>query len=127
MHEKDYRKLYECEFPPMERLITEKDIFKARMYDKPIMVHTTHATKEQREEMLDTLWRTGVYRPRSLDDWEADMHMMNAVVTHCVRERYFVPGRGGNTYHTKRAGDTFRISYDEWKKRYDDWVTRINK
>jgi len=124
MREKDLRQLYECEFPIMERLITEKDVFQKRLEQKPIMVVTQGATKEQKDEVSETFWRTGVYRPMGYD--EIDEFGFNVIVTHCIRKRYGA-NAFGNHYDTISKGDMFNIPMNEWKRRYDDWVTKINK
>jgi hypothetical protein len=127
MREKDYRKLHECEFPIMERLITEKEIFQKRLENKPIMVYTSSATKEQKDDMIETFWRTGVYRPMSLEDWENNMHGMNAVVTHHVNDKCSNYATSYHNWKQTRVGTKFRISYDEWVRRYEDWCLKINK
>jgi len=126
MREKELRKLYECEFPIMKRLITEKQIFQKRLEQKPIQVNTVNTTKEQQDDMYETFWRTGVYRPMSLEDWENNMHGMNAVVTHHINHKCSSFGTL-NDWHQKHAGQKFRISYNEWKRRYEDWCLKINK
>lgn len=126
MHEKDYRKLYECEFPTMKRLVTEKYIFQRRLENKPIMVYTSSATKEQKDDMIETFWRTGVYRPMSLEEWEENIHRMNAVVTHHINNKMSSYGTP-NDWHQTRKNEKFRISYNDWKRRYEDWCLKINK
>lgn len=126
MREKDLQKLYECEFPIMERLITEKQIFQKRLEDKPIFIVTSNASKEQKDDMTETFWRTGVYRPMGLD--EIDEFGYNSIVTYTIHNRWASKVYGGlNNYEKTRVGQMFNIPMDDWKKRYHDWVTKINK
>ena len=93
MREKDLQKLYECEFPPMKRLITEKEIFQKRLENKPIFVVTVNATKEQKDDMVETFWRTGVYRPMGYH--EIDEFGFNAIVTYHINKRWSAKVYGG--------------------------------
>lgn len=123
MREKDYRKLYECEFPIMERVITEKEIFQKRLENKPIMVRTQIATKEQRDEMYETFWRTGVYRPLGMHEQSDGF---NGIVTHHINDHY---GKTGSLrdWQQTRKGHMFKILDKEWQRRYADWCLKINK
>ena len=110
----------------MKRLITEKEIFQKRLENKPIFVVTVNATKEQKDDMVETFWRTGVYRPMGYH--EIDEFGFNAIVTYHINKRWSAKVYGGlNNYEQTRKGHMFRIHPDEWKRRYDDWVTKINK
>ena len=124
MREKDYRKLYECEFPIMKRLLTEKDVFQARLYNRPIMLYTSNATQEQKADCMETLWRTGVYRPLGLH--ELSKYSCNATTTHHVNEKCKSTGNLHDWLQIKK-GAMFLIPEKEWKKRYDDWFLKINK
>jgi hypothetical protein len=123
MREKDYRKLYECEFSIMERVITEKEIFQKRLDGKPIMVRTQRSTREQYIEMFETFWRTGVIRPLGMHEQSDGF---NAIVTHTWVNHYGTNGTL-NDWEKHSKGKMLRIPDKEWQRRYADWCLKINK
>ena len=112
MREKDYRKLYECEFPMMEPPFTRKDIFHAKIAGKPITVDVSQYLSEERDALEELLWHYGAFTP--VEDYHGWYGLANITVnlklgnpTHTTM---------GNWYQ-RMIGSKHKISRDEYYRR----------
>ena len=87
MREKDYRKLYECEFPmPINRVEElRKEIFQSRLNDKPIVLDFLTCMDAEKHELRCLLWEAGVIKLVKEDFFDSPVNRTTtakAVYTH---------------------------------------------
>jgi len=119
MREKDYRKLYECEFPIMEPPITKKDIFAAKLTQKPIVLNVSKWSREDRDWLEELLWHYGAFTP--VEDYHGWYYVPNVTINLRVKSSSVFM----SNWEQRIVGKKYKIPRDEYK-RYKKLV-EINK
>jgi len=112
MREKDYRKLYECEFPIMKPPITRKDIFKAKIAGKPIVLDISKYSVEERNALEELLWLYGALSPH--EDFHGWYEKANVTINLKLDTRV---GSMMNNWYQRMKGGLTKISRDEYYRR----------
>ncbi len=118
---KDYDKLkaslYECEFPAMTLPVTRKDIFKAKLTGKPIMLDVRTYTAEERTALEDLLWHYGAFTP--VEDYHGWYAEANVTVNMKIASGQYAT----SNWWQRMRGKKTKITRDEYYKR----LAEINK
>ena len=108
MREKDYQKLYECEFPvsEAETMLNRKVIFQCKLQQKPIVLDVRKLDVLEKDHLHDLLWQYGIFVAFE------DYHGWYGMPTMTVNMK--VGGTHNHGWRQYMKGRKFRIRRDEF-------------